>query len=130
MIVVDASVLANALADDTEAGRTARVALCGQELAAPDLIAVEVTSVLRARWLAGKVSTQRFEQALEDLTDIPIDMYPTLPLMFRAFGLKDNMTPYDAAYVALAETLNCALVTADRKLAKAPGAKCDFRVVE
>src|ERR1035437_8274850 len=68
VIVVDASVLANAIGDDEEAGRQARELLrVHRELAAPDLVDVETTAVLRRRWLAGTLSDQRFEQAIEDL---------------------------------------------------------------
>lgn len=125
MIVVDASVLANALADDTADGRIARRRLTsGGELVAPDLVDVETVSVLRRRWLAGDVTARRFSAAIEDLEDISLTRFPTLPLMRRAYELRANVTAYDAAYVALAEQLDCVLVTADARLAKAPGVRC------
>lgn len=122
---MDASVLANALADDTADGRIARRRLTsGGELVAPDLVDVETVSVLRRRWLAGDVTARRFSAAIEDLEDISLTRFPTLPLMRRAYELRANVTAYDAAYVALAEQLDCVLVTADARLAKAPGVRC------
>ncbi len=125
MIVVDASVLANALADDTTDGRLARDCLIsGGELVAPDLVDVETVSVLRRRWLAGDVTARRFSSAVEDLENLALTRFPTLPLMRRAYELRANFTAYDAAYVALAEQLGCALVTADARLTRAPGVRC------
>ena len=130
MIVVDASVLANAIGDDEEAGRQARELLrVHRELAAPDLVDVETTAVLRRRWRAGTISDQRFEQAIEDLTDIPLARFPTLGLMRRAFELRANVTAYDACYVALAEALDWPLCTADRRLAHASGPRCAMQLI-
>lgn len=130
MIVVDASVLANALADDGTDGLAARRHLTGAgDLVAPDLIDVETTAVLRKRWIAGDLSDQRFSDAIDDLEELELTRYPALPLMRRAFELRANVTAYDAAYVALAERLGCALVTADRRLAAAPMATCAVEVV-
>jgi predicted nucleic acid-binding protein len=130
LIVLDASVLANAIGDDGSDGHRARTELrAGGELAAPDLVDVETTAVLRKRWLAGSVSDQRFAVAIEDLEDLDLDRYPTLPLMRRAYELRANLTAYDAAYVALAELLGCGLLTADGRLAKAPGPRCVIRLL-
>ena len=131
MIVIDASVLANAIGDDAEAGRQARQLLREhQDLAAPDLVDVETTAVLRRRWLAGTVGDERFEQGVEDLADLPLARYPTRGLMRRAFELRANVTAYDACYVALAEALDWPLCTADRRLANATGPRCTMRLVE
>lgn len=130
MIVVDASVLANALADDGSDGRTARSRLTsGEDLVAPDLIDVETVAVFRKRWLVGDLSRNRFSAAVDDLEDLDLVRYPALPLMRRAFDLRENVTAYDAVYVALAERLDCALVTADRRLAAAPGVTCTVEVL-
>ena len=130
MIVVDASVLANALADDGPDGTTARDRLhnAGQ-MAAPDLIDVETVAVLRKRWIAGDLTDQRFSEAVDDLTDLVLTRYPTLPLMRRAFELRANVTAYDATYVALAEQLRSTLLTADRRLASAPTITCAIEVL-
>ncbi|MGA2471839.1 MAG: type II toxin-antitoxin system VapC family toxin [Solirubrobacteraceae bacterium] len=130
MIVVDASVLVNALADDAADGRRARAELrAAGEVAAPDLVDVETVAGLRRCWLAGTLSARRFAAALEDLEALAIDRYPTLGLMRRAYELRANVSAYDAAYVALAETLGCELLTADGRLAKAPGVHCAVRVL-
>jgi len=130
VIVVDASVLANAIGDDEEAGRQARVVLRKhRELAAPDLVDVETTAVLRRRCLAGTLSDQRFEQAIEDLTDIPLAGFPTLGLLRRAFELRANATAYAACCVALAEALDWPLCTADRRLAHASGPRCTTQLI-
>jgi predicted nucleic acid-binding protein len=130
MIVVDASVLANALADDGHDGAVARHRLSRTgELVAPDLINVETTAVLRKRWVAGDLSDQRFSEAIGDLEDLDLTRYPTLSLVRRAFELRSNVTAYDATYVALAEELDCTLVTADRRLAAAPMVTCPIEVL-
>lgn len=130
MIVVDVSVLANALADDGADGTAARARLAAAgELAAPDLVDVEAVAVLRKRWIAGDLTGDRFSDAVEDLGDLAMTRYPALPLMRRAFELRDNVTAYDAAYVALAEQLGCTLLTADRRLAAAPTVTCEVEVL-
>lgn len=130
MIVVDASVLVNALADDETAGDRARELFrANGDLAAPDLVDVETTAALRRRWLAGAVSDERFSLAVADLADIPIARFPTLPLMRRAFELRANVTAYDASYIALAEALERPLYTADRRLVRAPGTRCTVHVL-
>ncbi len=130
MIVVDASVLANALADDEADGRIAREHLMsGGDLVAPDLVDVETVSVLRRRWLAGDITARRFSAAIDDLEDLSLTRFPALPLMRRAYELRANVTASDAAYVALAEQLACTLVTADARLASAPGVRCRVDLV-
>lgn len=130
MIVVDASVLANALGDDDQDGNLARRELRAADgLAAPDLVDVETVSVLRKRWMAGSLSLDRFEVAVGDLGRLEFERVPTGRLMRRAFALRDNVTPYDACYVALAEALDCELLTADRRLAQASGPRCAIRVL-
>lgn len=130
MIVIDASVLVNAIADDAADGGRARGELrAGGEIAAPDLIDVETVAALRRRWLGGTLSAGRFAAAIEDLEALAIDRYPALGLMRRAYELRANISAYDAAYVALAETLDCELLTADRRLANAPGKRCPVRVL-
>jgi predicted nucleic acid-binding protein len=130
LIVVDASVLANALADDGADGRKARERL-GREvdLIAPDLVDVETVSVLRRRWLAGTLAARRFSTAVDDLEDLDLARFPTLPLMRRAYELRANVTSYDAAYVALAEHFVCTLVTSDVRLASSPGIACSVDLV-
>lgn len=128
---MDASVLANVIADDGAGGRRARheVRSAG-EMSAPDLVDVETLAVLRKRWLAGTISERRLVVALDDLDALELDRYPTLPLVRRSFGLRANVTAYDAMYVALAEVLRCELLTGDRRLAAAPGPRCAIRLLQ
>ncbi len=131
MIVVDASILANAVGDDGRAGQVARARLLAAgEASAPDLVDVETVSVLRKRWLAGDLTARRFRSAIDDLLALPLMRVPTGRLMPRAYELRANVTPDDAAYVALAEGLACALVTADARLARAPGIRCVVEVLQ
>ncbi len=130
MIVVDASIVANIVGDDGADGRLARDELRRSvDAAAPDLVDIEAVAVLRKRWLAGTLSDRRFVAAVEYLEQMEIDRYPPLPFIHRAYELRANVTPYDAAYVCLAENLNCDLVTGDRRLAKAPGLRCSVRLL-
>jgi predicted nucleic acid-binding protein len=130
VIVLDASVLANVVADDGTAGRAARARLvAAREAAIPDLADVETVAVLRKRWRSGDLSAHRFRAAIEDLLALPFARFPSGPLMPRAYELRDNVTAYDACYVALAEGLACPLVTADARLARASGIACDVEVL-
>lgn len=129
MLVTDASVLVVALADDGADGDLARARLRGEELAAPDLIDLEVTSVLRKHTAIGALDLRRAELALTDLVSIPLVRAPHVPLLPRVWELRANLTAYDAAYVALAEALHAPFVTADRRLASAPGLSCAVEVL-
>lgn len=131
MIVVDASVVANSIGDDTADGAAARSALRrASSIAAPDLVDVETVSVLRKRWLARDLTAHRFRTAITDLADLAITRYPTLPFMPRAYELRANVTPYDAAYIGLAEFLGYTLLTSDGRLASAPGLRCEIRLIQ
>jgi len=129
VIVVDASVLATALADDGEDGDRARGRLAGQVLVAPELVDAEVASVLRRLNLAGRLPDRRAELALQDLVDLPVQRAAHSPLVHRCWELRSNVTVYDAAYVALAELLDVVLLTSDARLSLAPGTRCRFEVL-
>lgn len=129
MIVVDASVLAPALADDGPQGDLARRRLRGESLYAPWLIDLEVASVLRAANRGGTLPDRRARQALSDLADLPMQRAPHLALLPRIWQLRNNVTAYDAAYVALAEVLDAPLLTADARLARASGPTCKIEVL-
>ncbi|MGB7447581.1 MAG: type II toxin-antitoxin system VapC family toxin [Ornithinimicrobium sp.] len=128
MLVVDASVLAVALADDHEDGDAARARLRGETLAAPELVDLEVVSVLRRQNRAGVFDDRRALLAMTDLKALPIQRATHFPLLTRCWELRDNLTPYDAAYVALAEVLDTTLLTGDRRLAQAPGPTCTIEL--
>ena len=129
MLVVDASVLVVALADDGADGDRARERLKDEELAAPELVDLEVASVLRKQLAAGSLDSRRAQLGLADLTDLAIRRAPHLPLLARCWELRANMTIYDAAYVALAEAFEVSLLTADSRLARAPGPRCRIDVL-
>ena len=126
MIVVDASVVAPALADDDEDGDRARERLQGERLVAPELLDLEVVAVIRKALFAGVLDECRAAIALADLADLDLERVSHRPLLVRIWELHRNITPYDAAYVALAETIEATLVTADRRLAQAPGPRCQM----
>ena len=129
MIVVDASVLAVALGDDGTDGRRARERLTDETLVAPELIDLEVASVWRRHVAARLMTARRAEAAVSDLENLPLRRSSHRPLLGRIWALRQVVTPYDAAYVALAEALDVVLVTADARLARAPGVKCDVETI-
>lgn len=129
MIVVDASVLAPSLAGDGPDGDTARARLRGQSLVAPESIDLETTSVVRRHLHAGRLDVRRAALALADLVELPLRRAPHRPMLPRCWELRDNLTVYDAAYVALAEMLEVVLVTADARLAHAPGPRCEIELL-
>ena len=129
MIVVDASMVVTALADDGDDGRRARARLLGQRLAAPEVIDLEAVSAWRRLCGAGRLDPERAEAAIADLEALPPARASHRALVRRCWELRGNATVYDAAYVALAEALRAPLVTADRRLAGLPGARCRFEVV-
>ena len=128
MIVTDASFLVMALADDGDDGAEARARLRGEELAAPHLADLEVTSVLRRSVAAGSVTVQRAYQALEDLSDLDIERVGHTSLLRRVWELRGNYTAYDASYVALAELFQAPLLSCDARMAGGSGARCVFEV--
>jgi len=128
--VPDTSVLVPALVDGGPAGEIARTELSlGDDFIAPALLDIEVTHVLRARVHRGKLDAQVARLALADLAMLPIRRLDSVPLLQRMWELRENVTAYDAAYVALAEVFDASVITADEALAKAPGARCRFRLV-
>ncbi len=129
MIVVNASVIAEALVTDDEGGDRLRERLRGEQLVAPELIDVEVTSTLRRAARAERLDERRSAQALADLAALPLQRVPHLPLLARVWELRDNLSAYDACYVALAEALGTVLLTADGAMKRAPGIRCEVAVL-
>jgi predicted nucleic acid-binding protein len=130
VIVADASVLVVALADDGPDGDQARSRLQGERLTVPELADLEVASVLRRQMKAGTLDARRARLALDDLAALPALRAPHRPLLPRCWELRNNLTIYDAAYVALAEAMNTTLLTGDRKLAKTPGPQCPIEIFQ
>lgn len=130
MLVVDASVLAVALLDDGPDGDHLRARLHGEDLAAPSLIDLEVVSVWRGLARGGQLDARRVAYALDDLRALPLQRVDHGALIMRCWELRENLTIYDAAYVALAEALQSTLLTGDRRIARAPGPTCPIEVVK
>lgn len=129
VIVTDAGVLVAVFVDDGVWGDTARARLRGEELAAPELVDLEVTSALRGLLRVGKVDEGRAREALADLRDLSLRRASHRELLTRCWDLRDNLTAYDASYVALAELLGTTLVTADARLSRAPQIMCAVEVL-
>ena len=121
MTVLDASALVELLLG-TEAGRrvAARIADPTLALHVPHLADVEVTQALRRYVREGALDGDSAAAALEDLRALDLERHSHEPLLDRVWALRDNLTAYDAVYVALAEALECALLTCDGRLARAP----------
>ena len=98
-------------------------------MAAPELVDLEVASVLRRQDRAGLLDTRRANLALTDLTALPMHRASHVPLLARCWELRHNLTTYDAAYVALAEALDATLLTGDRRLAGATGPTCTIELL-
>lgn len=130
MIVVDASVVVTALADDGPDGDRVRARLRGERLIAPHLVDIEVLSAWRRIAASGDLDERRADLAMADLRSLRIDRVPHTPLLDRCWELRQNLTVYDAAYVALAEAMQVPLLTADAKLAAAPGVRCTVDLIE
>lgn len=125
MIVLDASVAAPALAMDDEEGDRVRARIPEDEVFAPELIDLEVTSYVRRAVRFGLLEPVRAVEALADLALLPLERISHTPFLSRMWELRDNVTPYDAAYIALAETFDAPLLTADARLSRAPGIRCE-----
>jgi predicted nucleic acid-binding protein len=98
-----------------------RIVRADDGLHVPHLFEVEVMNVLRRYALDHRFTERRGAELLEDLTTMRITRYPHTALLSRVWELRENLTAYDAAYVALAETLEAPLVTRDERLARTPG---------
>jgi predicted nucleic acid-binding protein len=122
-VVIDASVVVAALVDTGRDGTWAEQELRRGDLAAPHITPAEVANVLRKAQLAGLASSDA-SLAYRDLLDLSIVLLPFHPFAERVWELRENLTAYDAWYVAAAERLDAPLVTLDRRLAQAPGISC------
>ena len=127
-VVVDASAVIAALVDGGPDGEWATAEMTREDLAAPHLMPVEAANILRRAVLAGDLTADVASLAHDDLIRLRVDLYPYEPLADRVWALRDNLTAYDAWYVALAEALAVPVVTLDRRTARAPGTQCSFRL--
>jgi predicted nucleic acid-binding protein len=130
MIVVDASALLEFLLQTTLGARVeARLFGEENELYAPHLLDVEIAQGLRRLVRTGEVSSGRAEEAIADLTELDLHRHAHLDLLDRAWKLRDNISAYDAMYVALAEAIDAPIVTCDNPLAKTPGHRARIEVI-
>ncbi|HKY20149.1 MAG TPA: type II toxin-antitoxin system VapC family toxin [Vicinamibacterales bacterium] len=130
MIVLDASAAIEWLLQTATGGRVeARLFSRRVTLHAPHLLDLEIAQVLRRYVSSGIVTASRGRQALEDLLDLPLARYPHELLLERIWELRNNLTAYDAAYLALAEVLDAPLITCDGKMAAASGHHAVVEVV-
>lgn len=130
MVVIDASVLGPALLGHNADGKQARDRIRRERaILCPQLVDLEILSIFRRWQRTEKLPDRRLVQAIQDLADLPLDRVPHPPLRNRVWELRHNITPYDAAYVATAELYELPLLTADTRLANAPGTRCEFEIM-
>ena len=125
MIVIDASAAVLALLRDD----AARGLLAREAVAVPHLIDSEIANALRSNVIRGGLEERHARRALDSWARLGVRRFQVVGLLGRTWELRTNLTAYDASYVALAETLGGDLVTADARLASAPGPTCPVRVV-
>lgn len=128
MMVVDASTVIRLLANRGIDDMLRRRMSAPRTLHAPHLIDAEVGSGIRGLLLGRKVDRERAGEMVADFASLRITRHPMLPYLSRVIDLRDNLSAYDAAYVALAETLAIPLLTTDAKLAGATGHTADVQV--
>ena len=125
-LVVDASVLVAALVDSGPEGKWAESVVAEEPLASPELALAETSNILRRLERGGQITRLEATAAHGDLLGLDMEMFPFVPFAERVWALRENLTCYDAWYVAVAEALACPLVTLDRKLSRASGPRCDI----
>ena len=129
MLVIDASVLFEVVADTPEAAAIGVRLLEDSDLHAPHLVDAEVLSVVQRHHRVGRLDTTAATQAVSDLRAWPGRRWAHRELLGRAWDLRHNITAYDALYVALAESLDATLFTLDQRLSNAPGIRCSVEVL-
>ncbi|WHM38507.1 type II toxin-antitoxin system VapC family toxin [Streptomyces sp. BPTC-684] len=130
MIVVDASVLTEALTGDGTAGKAARARLMRDtHWAAPEHLAVETFHAVRGRLLGQKITPERADAAVAALARVALETVAVQPLVRRMWELRQNVSGYDAAYIAAAEAFGCPLITGDARLGRCGAARCQIEVI-
>ena len=122
--VADSSALVASLVDYGDDGKWVAAAFANEDLVCPELAIAEASNILRRMELIGDISHTDAEAAYGELLDTDIVLRPFAPYAERIWELRNNLTIYDAWYVALAESLDCSLVTLDRRLSRATGPNC------
>ncbi|MTD56725.1 type II toxin-antitoxin system VapC family toxin [Amycolatopsis pithecellobii] len=130
MIVIDASQLVEALVNDSVLGDLAQSALnADPRWVAPEPLRVEATSAIRGLLLAKRISGERADTAVSTLNQLTVGYAAWAEVADRVWELRHNLTPYDAAHIALAEARGCNLVTTDWKLSDCSAGRCQVDVV-
>ena len=125
-LVVDASALVAALIESSPEGRWLEGTLVSDDLAAPEFALAESTNIFRQLELSGGISRARADRARRNLLRLRLQLYRFAPFADRVWELRHNLTAYDAWYVALAESLDCSLLTLDLRLSRANGPTCEM----
>jgi predicted nucleic acid-binding protein len=127
--VVDASVAVTAL---TAPDSPAADLLSGDDAVfqVPSIFDAEVLSAVRGLVRGGKFDGAAAAELIPDLMVLPVDRWHMTPLLPRMWELRENLTAYDAAYVALAELTGAVLVTGDERITASPGARCDIQIIK
>ena len=124
-VVADASLLVATLVDSGHDGRWARSRIAVDAIAGPELALAEASNTLRRMELARQITPSEATRAQRDLIQLPLTLFPFTPYAERVWALRGALTIYDAWYVALAEALDCPLLTLDRRLSRASGPACE-----
>ncbi|MGQ0625695.1 MAG: type II toxin-antitoxin system VapC family toxin [Sporichthyaceae bacterium] len=127
-LVVDASFVVAALTDGGSEGTWAGAMLDSDDLAAPHLMQVEAAHVLRRGEATGTISADTAALAHADLLALRVELFAYAAFAPRVWELRHNLSAYDALYVAIAESVDADLATLDRRLARASGPRCGFRL--
>lgn len=126
-LVVDASVLLDSLLGTDERGAAAREAITGYAITGPEQLAVETFHGIRGLARGKVVTPEAASRAVGRLSALPIDTVESARLLARMWELRDNLSGYDAAYVAAAEHFDLELLTRDAGIHQAPGLRCRLR---
>lgn len=127
-LVVDAAMVVASLVDSGPEGTWADSLLETDWLIAPHLMPVEAANILRRGALAGDITTDVASMAHADLIALRVALFPYEPFAERVWELRENVTAYDAWYVAVAESFDAALATLDTRLSRASGPRCEFQI--
>jgi predicted nucleic acid-binding protein len=130
VIVLDTSAMVEFLVGSDAVADSIRGIVTGEKLAGPHAVDLECASTIRGLVQGKKLPPDEGERALELLRKMSLRRYAHTSLLPRIWQLRHNMWPYDAAYVALAESLSADLVTLDRKIGGVPGLRCTVRTID
>jgi predicted nucleic acid-binding protein len=123
VIVLDTSAWVDLAIDDASPRLVEAMGVSGHWIV-PEHFRTEAMNAIRGLWLGREITEATLDDATTQLISADVDVWPTAPLLPRMRQLADNASSYDAAYVALAEELGCALVSSDAKFARIPGIRC------